>query len=279
MILRMFGLLPQRTAQALREMVGLLVAYRAILVATTRVEFAKRYAGSVLGLLWVAVQPLLFLGAYLFVFLVVFKIRFPGYSDLDYVLYVFSGLVPFLALMDAITQGVTSIKQNIHLIKNVVLPIDLVPVRVVAMSLVTQIFGLVLVAIISVLNGALSPHILFLPVALIFQTLFLLGVAWIMAALGVLVAEISYLLNAFLLLVLFLSPIAFLPDALSPGIAFFLVKLNPVFYMTELFRFSMNGAHAPDWWALGVAALGSVAVFAFGCLFFRQFKNVLVDYE
>ena len=80
---------------------------------------------------WLFLQPALLLSVYLFVYLVVFKVRFPGFSRLDYVLYVFCGLVPFLGIIEAITLGAVSIKQNIHLVKNVMLPIELVPVRAV----------------------------------------------------------------------------------------------------------------------------------------------------
>ena len=100
-----------------------------LLAAITRVELAKRYAGSVLGMAWVVLQPALLLSVYLFVYLVVFKMRFQGFSRFDYVLYVFCGLVPFLGFMEAITTGALSIKQNMHLVKNVMLPIELVPVR------------------------------------------------------------------------------------------------------------------------------------------------------
>ena len=135
MILRFLRILPVRTRDALIDTIAVLIRHRGILVATTRVEFAKRYAGSFLGLFWVALQPLLFLGVYLFVYLVVFKVRFPGYSELDYVLYVFAGLVPYIGFMEAISLGTVSIKQNIHLVKNVILPIDLIPARMALMSL------------------------------------------------------------------------------------------------------------------------------------------------
>jgi lipopolysaccharide transport system permease protein len=108
---------------ASRDMLGLIYRYRRLLVSITRVELAKRHAGSLLGIAWVVLQPALLLCVYLFVYMVVLRLRFEGFSRLDYVLYVFCGLVPYLGFMEALTTGALSIKQNIHLVKNVMLPI------------------------------------------------------------------------------------------------------------------------------------------------------------
>lgn len=270
--------IPGRMANALWQTVQTLFVHRKILLATTRVELSKRYAGTLLGLAWLALQPLLFLGVYLFVYLVVFKVRFPGYSDLHYVVYVFSGLVPYIALMEALSQGATCIRQNMHLVKNVMLPIDLIPARTVLMTITTQCVGLGLLLVLSGMNGTLSPSLAFLPLAIVLQALMLLGLAWILAALGVLLPDLGYFVNIFLLLMLFLSPIAYLPDMVSPGLSF-LVVYNPVHYMLELFRFSVIGGYGIDTGVLGIAALISGGTFVLGCVFFRRFRNALPDYE
>jgi lipopolysaccharide transport system permease protein len=174
--------------------------------------------------------------------------------------------------------GTVSIKQNIHLVKNVILPIDLIPARMALMSLVTQLFGFSLVFVLSAINGSISFHLLFLPIALFVQTMFLFGLVWVFAAMGVMVLDLGYFVNIFLLLLLFLSPIAFQPDMLSPGL-WFLVDFNPIYYMTELFRFSLIGNNPWKTSVMCIAGAGSAMTFVFGCLFFRQFKNILVDYE
>ena len=141
-----------------------LAVNRQLLVAITRVELSKRYAGSVLGMAWLVLQPALYLSVYLFVYLVLFKGQFSGFSRLGYVLYVFCGLVPYLGMIDAISLGAVSIKQNIHLVKNVMLPIELVPVRAVLVASVSQAVGLAVVILLSALNGTLTLHVLWLPV-------------------------------------------------------------------------------------------------------------------
>src|SRR5450759_5161079 len=145
-------------ARGTTAMVRTLAQHARLLVSITRVELSKKYAGSVLGASWIILQPALLLSVYLFVYLVVFKMRFPGFSHLDYVLYVFCGLVPYLGTIDAITLGAVSIKQNIHLVKNVMLPIELVPVRAVLVGMASQFVSITFVLVLVTGSRALSWH-------------------------------------------------------------------------------------------------------------------------
>src|SRR5262249_3987430 len=137
--------------------------YRRLLVAITRVELAKRHAGSVLGLAWVVLQPALLLSVYLFVYMVVFPVKLQNFSEWEFVLYVFCGLVPYLGFMEALTTGALSIKQNIHLVKNVMLPIELIPVRTVLVGMASQLVSIVLVLLMALATRPFSWDILWLP--------------------------------------------------------------------------------------------------------------------
>ena len=260
------------------EMLSMMLSYRRILIATTKVEISKRYAGSALGLIWVGLYPVLLLSVYLFVYLVVFKMRFPGYSEMDYVLYVFAGLVPYIGMSEAIQAGTQSIKQNMHLVKNVMLPIEIVPVRAVAAALVGQVVLLLLVAGLAALNGTLSSFIIMLPLVLALQFLFLLGIVLVLSALALVVQDVAHFVNLALMLMMFLSPIGFRVDMLPKSYAV-LVWANPISYVLDAFRFVLLANHAADTTVL-VGFVGvSIVVFALGATFFQRFKSVLVDYE
>jgi lipopolysaccharide transport system permease protein len=255
-----------------------IVRHRRVIAATTAIELRKRYAGSALGPLWLLLHPLLLLGMYLFVFLVVFKVRFPGYSDFGYVLYVFAGLVPYLGFSEAVGAGSLAIKTNVHLVKNVMLPIELVPVRTVATALATQMVALFLLALLAAGGGELSPRLAALPLVLVLQFLLILGVVFVVSALGVIVQDIAYFVNLALLLLIFLSPIGFTPAMLPDGWQG-IVWINPLFYMMEAFRFALLGSYAADPRALAGFAVIAVAAFAAGSLLFVRVKNALIDYE
>ena len=130
-----------------------------IILATTRTEVKRRYAGSVFGMTWAILYPLLFLLMYLFLYLVVFQVRFPQFSQLEYVIYVFCGLVPYLAFMECMNFSGTCLKQNIDLVKNVIIPIEIIPVRVVLLAVLGELVGVFILVILSAFNNSLSLYI------------------------------------------------------------------------------------------------------------------------
>ncbi len=255
-----------------------ILANRRLLVSITRVELQKKYAGSVLGLGWVFLQPALLLSVYLFIYLIVFDVRFPGFSTFDYVLYVFCGLVPYLGFMEALTTGGLAIRQNIHLVKNVMLPIELVPVRAVIVGMTSQFVSLALVIVMLAGSGDLTPHILWLPIVIVLQLLMLIGLTWILAAVTVALPDVTYFVNLFVFLLMFLSPIGFRVEMVPPNFTW-VVHLNPVYYMLEIYRDSMLNGNWPRPLDAAVYAGGSLLAFGIGATFFRAFKGVLVDFE
>jgi lipopolysaccharide transport system permease protein len=252
--------------------------HRRLLASITRVELSKRHAGSVLGMTWVVLQPALLLSIYLFIYMVVFRVRFEGMSSFGYVLYVFCGLVPYLGFMEALTTGGLSIKQNIHLVKNVMLPIELVPVRAVLVGMASQFVSIGLVLLLVTADGALSWHVLWLPIVVALQIMWLSGLTWILSSLTVALPDVTYFVNLFVFMLMFLSPIGIKPE-MVPQQFRWVIYLNPIYYLTEMYRDSMLNGHWPSPAAAAIYIAMCAGTFALGSAFFERFKAVLADYE
>ncbi len=251
---------------------------RHILLATTWVELRKRYAGTILGPLWLFLYPAMFLGVYMFLYMVVFKVRFPDISSFSYVVLVFCGLVPYLALMETASSGAAVIRQNIHLVKNVMIPIELIPARVALIALVAQIPGLLLLMLLVVLDDGLGLKSMYLPLVLLIQFVFLLGIGFLMASLGGLFPDLQSAINVILIFLLFISPIAF-PLSAAPAEAQLFLKLNPVTHLIQMFRGVLLNSEPINWVSVG-AFVGFSLVLMFGSLaMFRRFKAYIVDHE
>lgn len=258
---------------------GMAVRYWGLLTATSRVEFQRRYAGSTLGLFWTALNPLLFLGVYLFLFLVVFQVRLPQYSGLGYAVMIFSGLVPYMCFTETMNAGTVALKQNMHLIKNVVMPIDLIPLRVVMVALITQLFGLVAVLILAAIQGELALKVLWmLPLAMGLQLVFLAGLALFFSALGVLIPDLAHIIGTLLLLLMFVSPVAFNAGMIPPGLEA-VTLANPIAYMIEVFRSALMASNEIRPHMIQAFAGIAFVTFWAGAAFFRRFKTAIVDYE
>lgn len=267
--------LPGRSLLRLSDIIW---RYRRILRATTLVELKKKFAGSALGSIWLVLHPLIFLMIYLFLFLVVFKVRFPDMSSLGYVVYVFAGLVPYLALMESTTTGAVAIRQNMHLVRNVIVPIELVPVRTVLMALAAELVGLTVIIALLLIDGTLSWHVVWLPVIILLQLAFVLGIVLMLAALGVLLPDLGYAINLAMIFLMFVTPIGFRPETL-PAAAQPLIWLNPVHYMLEAFRSSLMAGYGPHYGHIAIFATVAILSLIGGASFFHRFKGIIVDYE
>jgi len=265
-------------SSASRNMVGIIYRYRRMLTAITRIELAKRHAGSVLGMAWVVLQPALLLSVYVFVYMVVLRMRFEGFSRFDYVLYVFCGLVPYLGFMEALTTGALSIKQNIHLVKNVMLPIELIPVRSVIVGMASEFVSIGLVLLLVAGDRSLTWHVTLLPFVVVLQVMWLAGLTWVLSSVTVALPDITYFVNLFVFLLMFLSPIGYKPEMVPKGFGW-IIYLNPIYYMTEMYRGTMLSGTSPAAPVVIAYVVMCIATFALGSAFFERFRGVLTDYE
>jgi len=265
-------------SDAFSKMTAIILRNRRLLASISRVELAKRYAGSVLGLAWVVLQPALLLSVYLFVYMVMWPNRDPNFKQWDFVVYVFCGLVPYLGFMEALTTGGVSIKQNIHLVKNVMLPIELIPVRAVLVGMASQFVSIIILLLMSGASGILSANVVWLPGIVLLQLMWLVGLTWILSSVTVALPDVTYFVNLLVFLLAFVSPIGWRPDQVPSGFRWVL-SLNPIFYLTAMYRGSILHANRPSFAVIGAYVFMCLVTFALGAAFFERFKGVLTDYE
>jgi ABC-type polysaccharide/polyol phosphate export permease len=142
----------------------------------------------------------------------------------------------------------------------------------------SQFVSLALVILMLAGSGDLTLHILWLPLVIALQLMLLIGLTWILAGLTVALPDVTYFVNLFVFLLMFLSPIGFRVEMVPPNFTW-VVHLNPIYYMIEMYRDSMLNGTWPEPLAVAVYAGGALLSFAVGATFFRAFKGVLVDYE
>jgi lipopolysaccharide transport system permease protein len=164
-----------------------------------------------------------------------------------------------------------------HLVKNVMLPIELIPVRTVLVGMASQFVSMAIVLVMIVLSGHGSWHFALLPVVVLLQVASLAGATWILSSLTVALPDITYIVNLVVFLLMWLSPIGFTPE-MVPAEFRWILWLNPVTYMIVGYRGAMLDAPILVRPFI-VYAAGSLLVFGVGAAFFRTFKSVLVDYE
>ncbi|MGH7393187.1 MAG: ABC transporter permease [Candidatus Rokuibacteriota bacterium] len=202
-----------------------------------RRDVRSRYVNSFLGLTWAVVQPLALLALYTFVFSYVLQVRFTrDGSPAEFALYLFCGMLPWLAFSDGLTRATSVIVDRAPLIKKVRFPSEVLPVSAVVSALVVEALGLaVLLVAAGVLHRGVGWSLLALPVVIGLQLLFTLGLAWLLASVSVLVRDLRHVVGLALTVGMFLTPIMY-PPALVPEPFRWVLDLNPMFHVVQAYR-------------------------------------------
>lgn len=258
------------------EPIQVLIKHRHTLLATTANEVRARYVGSLLGMSWAVLYPFMFLALYAVVYTVILRVRLEQHTSLEYVLLIFSGLIPFIGFSEALTASTTAVVANKGLLKNTMFPIELLPVKAVLASSVSMSVGLCGLLVALWLQGRASPvQVLIVPIVLL-QWLFSIGLAWLLSALTVFFRDISQMMSVIVLFLMLISPIGYTRDMIPAGMLP-LVYPNPLFYLIEVYRQTLFFNTIP-WSFLGVLAAMSIFTFLFGYALFRRLKPVFSEY-
>lgn len=255
----------------------LIWSHRRILYAVTKSDIKGRFAGSALGLLWLFLYPLLFLGSYALVYIFIFKVRIPDMDTYGYVFMIFCGLIPFLGFADAVAGGVSSVVGNSNLIKNTLFPIELIPVRVVLSAQCTQVVGLIGLIIVLLLKGKLGMAVFYIPAIWLLQILFSIGVAWILSAANVFFRDLTTVIPVVILLLMMVSPIAY-TEKMIPGGLRIILYFNPLYYMIMLYQNALIFNGLPPAGQVVTFSILSFAFFSAGYFIFIRLKTVFADY-
>jgi lipopolysaccharide transport system permease protein len=132
---------PRANFQAFREISLLLTKHRQLTWEMARREISDRYQGQFFGLFWAIGHPLILIAVYVFVFSFVFNIKIGGTRELprDYITYLLSGMIPWIAFQESMNKAGTVIINNANLVKQVVFPVEILPVKGVLSTLFTQV--------------------------------------------------------------------------------------------------------------------------------------------
>jgi lipopolysaccharide transport system permease protein len=253
---------------------ALLWRHRRLLWQTTLSDIRGRFAGSVLGLLWIVLLPVLLLAVYAAVYIYVFKVRYGLFESNEYVLLIFCGLIPFIGFSEALAVGTPSVAANASLVRNTLFPIDLVPVKAVLTSQAIQVVGTVLLLGGIGFAGKLGPTALLLPVIWVLQILFTIGVIWFFSSINVYARDLAQIVGVLNLILMMVSPIAYsadmVPEALRPFLA-----MNPLYYVITAYQDALMLGRIPR--LLPALTALSLGTFFAGHWFFGRVKRALAD--
>lgn len=224
------------TGNLLLKPYRMIFRHRAQLLNSIKVTLRARYAGSVLGMFWLVLGPVLLLSLYAVVYTVIFDFRPTMLSKGDYVLYIFAGLVPFLTFSQALTSGTGALLKDRALLMNAVFPAELIPLREVLASAPMLLVGFGIIAGLKLLffGGPLITWLL-LPAIALAMAMAVTGLVWILSLANLVAKDVQQMLTYLVIMLLVSSPIAYTPDMLT-GAFRILMYANPLSYYVSSFQ-------------------------------------------
>lgn len=264
---------------------GLLIApFKQLAVLTTtqreltwevaKREIAERYTGAMLGAFWALAHPLFLIGLYVFVFAVVLDLRTDGAAgrDASYPIYLLAGLIPWMAFQETMARACAALTGSAALVKQVVFPIEVLPVKSSAPAVLNQLIATVLfLAWVFATSHRLPATALLLPLLFLIQWLAMLGAAYALSALTVFVRDTRDVVQLFSIAGVYLIPVFYLP-AWLPDAARVLVTLNPFSHMVWCYQDALYAGrfdHPASWVVFPACSLAS---FILGFALFRTLK-------
>ena len=213
-------------------------------------EVLGRYRGSVMGVAWSFLRPILMLAVYTFVFSVVFEAKWPGMLENQgksrFVLLLFSGVIAHGLIAEVLTKAPGLIIANANYVKKVVFPLETLGWSLVGSAAFHASVGIaILLAAKFLLEGSVPPTAMWLPLILLPLGFFALGAAWLLASLGVFIRDIGQITGVISTVLMFLAPVFYPINALPEEYRAW-VYANPLTTPIEQSRVVLFANTAPD---------------------------------
>lgn len=262
------------------EMAATLLRHRQLVWQLAKREVVGRYRGSMLGLFWSLVHPLLMLGVYTFVFGFVFPSKWGGAqpsSAVEFALILFAGLIVFGVFSECMNRAPGLVLANPNYVKKVVFPLEILPWVALASAMFHALVSLaVLLALLVVVQGFVPWTALLLPLVLLPLFFLCLGLMWFLASWGVYIRDVGQVVGVVTSALLFLSPL-FFPSSALPEHLRKLIRLNPLSFPIEQARDVMLWGHAPHWSWLAFYGVACFLVMWLGFAWFQKTRRGFAD--
>jgi len=249
-------------------------AYRELVYFLAWRDVKVRYKQTVLGVLWAVIQPFFIMVVFTLLFGQLAKIPTDGIPG---PIFYFSALVPWIYFSSTVTNAGMSLVANSGLLTKIYFPRIILPAAAALSSLVDfLISSVLLVGFIVYYEIPLGWNLLLWPILVVQLMVLTLGLGAFFAALNVKYRDIKYALPFFIQLLLFATPIIY-PASMIPERFQWLLTLNPLSALIEVFRYVVVPSRTVDWNVLGISVAITGVLFVACVAYLRSTEKAMAD--
>jgi len=216
----------------------------------TKRDLTERYSGSVLGVLWAFIWPLVNIMIFTLVFSEVIGARLPpviSSNTYSYAIYLCSGLLPWMAFQGTIARGTMVFLDKAHIIKKIHIPLGSLPLFLVLSESVTfAIAATFFTAFLLIVKAPISPLVCLVPFIFAVQQIFAYGLGLLFGILSVFYRDLKEVVAVMLQIWFWFTPIVYLKEFLPESVKG-IVSLNPALIFVNAYHDIILLGNTPDY--------------------------------
>lgn len=249
--------------------------YRELFYFFTWRDVKVKYKETVLGVIWVILQPVL--TVLIFSMFFGYGLKVPS-AGLPYPVFVFSGLLLWTVFSSAIANAGSSMLSNAPIIKKIYFPRIIIPVSSILVCSIDFFiaFGVFVVLLFYYHIQVDFRYVLFFwPAAILLMLLGTLGVSCWMAALNVKYRDFRFVIPFGLQMALFLTPVIYPISILGDSWTKHLLAVNPLYGAIMLFRAPFGlMVNSTD---LVISMVSTLLLLLWGIYYFKKTEGYFAD--
>lgn len=250
-----------------------LYEYREMAVSLVKRDLKSRYQGSVLGFLWMFLNPLLQLFVYTIVFSTIMRMGIENFY-----LFMFVAFVPWLFFSTCLSTGTMVIFSQQDMVKKIYFPREILPLSFTVSQFVNMLLSFLVIFAVLIFSGTgVNPAaLLYLPAVMLTEFVLALGITCLVSALTVYFRDLEHIMGIVAMAWMYLTPVIY-PAAMVPEKYAKLFYLNPMTPITIAYRDILFYKKAPQIDTLADAMVMSILVLAAGQLVFHRLQRRFVE--
>jgi lipopolysaccharide transport system permease protein len=259
---------------------GELFRYRDLIFLFVKRDFSAVYKQTILGPLWLFIQPIFTTLIFFFVFTKIAKIPTGG---IDPILFYLAGITMWNYFSDCFVKTSNTFVANAGIYGKVYFPRLVIPISIVISNLIKLGVQLIVFAVVFIykinfegLSFSFHSTLFFLPVLILIMAILGLGLGIVFSALTTKYRDFSFLLAFGIQLLMYGTPIIY-PLSYTSGQLNKWISLNPLTPLIENFKFALFGIGHFDYVGLLYAACISVIILFVGIIFFNRVEKNFMD--
>ncbi|PZE18293.1 ABC transporter permease [Putridiphycobacter roseus] len=224
-----------------------LLRYKDLLFLFIKRDFISLYKQTILGPLWVVIQPILTTLTFTVIFGNIAKI---GTNGIPQILFYLSGITIWSYFSDCVTKTSETFSQNQNIFNKVYFPRLIVPLSIIFTNLIKFFFQfLIFIAVylyyvfFTDFEAGLNSSILLLPVLIFIMMAAGLGIGLIISSLTVKYRDLKFLIQFGIQLAMYATPIVY-PLNMVPEKYKWIIMANPMTSVIETFKFTFFDQNA-----------------------------------